>query len=344
MEGRGLRFERYEIEKELGEGGSGSVFLAKDIRLGRRVAVKVIKEAGAQFTEEIKILQRQGLFMLPVIYDAWREEDGRGIIIMEYVEGKSLKEYLSIEKHLSERRIYLWGIQLGEFLRTLHSLNPKVLYRDIKPENIIVTPDGKLRLVDVGAAVCTSDAQIKERKRIGTWGYASPEQWEGKEVDERTDIYGMGAVLRDMALGSCKGGKTVNCGNLLWETGIPERMEEIIRKCLEKEAGKRYATAEAFLEDWKEYRKAGGKKLWRLFLANLWKHAFLLAAALFLWQGIGEGAAKYGGNGAAGKWIVMMLLAAYGGMKLWEYGKRRRKEKWVQKKSVWLRGWEELFG
>ena len=146
-------FDRYEIKGILGEGGMGRVYLAGDMRLGRLVAIKVLEQVTEQFQEEVALLRRQNFMMLPAIYDAWVEEDGTGVIVMEYVEGQNLKEYLALHGQIPEKQVYQWGVQLGEFLKKLHSGNPKVLYRDLKPENIMVLPDKTLRLVDVGAAV-----------------------------------------------------------------------------------------------------------------------------------------------------------------------------------------------
>ncbi len=303
-------FERYEILKILGTGGTGKVYLAKDIRLGRHVAIKVLEKVTGQFHEEVQVLQKQGLSMLPVIYDAWIERDGKGIIIMEAVQGQDLREYLALHKQIPEKQVFDWGKQLGEFLQKLHGMNPKILYRDLKPENIIVRPDKSLRLVDVGAAVRTGENGFCQRMRIGTFGYASPEQWAGDVVDERTDIYSLGAVLQDLM------------------DGMPEGMAYVAGRCLKQDRNKRYSTAKAFLEAWKRYRWMGRWWFIRNAALKLLKYGMLLAAGHIIWERPEQLTA------------VFFCLCGYAVIKILERIYGRRKECWEQKKSVWCRGWE----
>ena len=317
-------FDRYEIKGILGEGGTGKVYLAKDLRLGRPVAVKVLKQVTEQFREEVALLQRQNFLMLPTVFDAWIEENKTGVIIMEYVEGQNLKEYLSLHRQISERQIYQWGLQLGECLKQLHSGNPKILYRDLKPENIMVQPDQTLRLVDVGAAVRlgTKDADIG--KRVGTFGYAAPEQWAGKAADERADIYGLGAVLCAMMEG---GGNLKNQAAFCVGRGrMPEGMALVVKRCLNREPEKRYATADAFLADWRRYKSIGRTKAFLRGLAVCLKYIFLYAAIYAL-----RGGKAYAAH-------VGCFLAGYLCLKAVEWTLRRNARQWEQKKSVWCRG------
>ncbi len=322
-------FERYEIKEILGEGGTGKVYLARDMRLGRPVAIKMLERVTEQFREEVALLQRQNFRMLPAVFDAWTEEDGAGIIVMEYVEGQNLKEYLSLHGQISEKQIYDWGLQLGEFLRQLHNRNPKVLYRDLKPENIMVQPDKSLRLVDVGAAVRLGEGNIYQKKRVGTFGYAAPEQWEGKAVDERADLYGLGAVLYAMMEGEEKLKNRAGAGSLTVEADrMPEGMLRAVRRCLRPERERRYATAEAFLADWKRYKNAGRAVALVRKAEFCLKYMFLYAAVYIIWRR--EESLMLGWH----------FLAGYLWLKAAEWIYRRQREGWEQKKSVWCRGFE----
>lgn len=335
-------FDRYAVTEMLGKGGTGRVYLAKDIRLGRMTALKILKKATEQFEEEVQVLQKQGLYMLPVIFDAWVEKDGSGIIVMEYVRGCNLKEYLTLHRQITEKQIYLWGLQLGEFLQRLHSMNPKILYRDLKPENIMVQPDGTLRLVDVGAAVRMDEEKALKGKRTGTYGYASPEQWEGDSVDERTDIYSLGSVLYDVMYAAAqtsakplfpadKTGISGRAGGsyVLELKGMPEGMVSVVRRCLRREKGKRYATAAAFSEAWKRYKWAGRRSFLRNMILKSAEYGMLLSAVYAAWRYSEEIS------------DVLTGLLGYAVLKIWENILKKKSEGWEQKKSVWCRGWEE---
>lgn len=318
-------FDRYEIKEILGEGGTGRVYLARDMRLGRPVAIKILERVTEQFEEEIALLQRQSFRMLPAVFDAWVEEDGEGVIVMEYVEGQNLKEYLALHRQIPERQVYDWGVQLGEFLDKLHSGNPKVLYRDLKPENIMVQPDKTLRFVDVGAAVRLGAERSFQRKRVGTPGYAAPEQWEGKSVDERADIYGLGAVLYAVMEGEDKLKDQVLSGNLAEKSGVPEGMRRAVRRCLRPEREKRYATARAFLTDWRQYKRAGRGGILMFRTEEILKIGFLYAAVYIIWY-------RPECLSLAGHFLIGYLW-----LKAAEWIYRVRNEKWEQKRSVWCR-------
>lgn len=319
-------FDRYEIKEILGAGGTGKVYLAKDIRLGRLVAVKILDRVTEQFKEEVGVLRKQNLQMLPAVYDAWTEENKTGVIIMEYVEGQNLKEYLALHEQISESQIYAWGLQLGTFLKKLHSENPKILYRDLKIENIMVQPDKTLRLVDVGAAVRLETEELCRNKRVGTFGYAAPEQWAGKAVDERTDIYGLGAVLYAVLEGEEKLRNLVISENIAEHGRGQREMMRVVRRCLKREREERYATAEAFLAEWRQYKNEGRRKVFLAKAEGVLRYGFLYGAVYVLW---------YREEFLA---LVWPFAAGYLLLKAVEWLRKRRNRKWEQKKSVWCRG------
>lgn len=343
-------FDRYEIKGILGEGGTGRVYLAKDIRLGRPVAIKILEQVTEQFHEEVAVLRKQSLFMFPTVYDAWTEENGTGVIVMEYVEGQTLKEYLTLHRQIPERQIYEWGLQLAEFLQALHSRNPKILYRDLKTENIMVQPDKSLRLVDVGAAVHVETGKISQGKRVGTYGYAAPEQWEGKAVDERADIYGLGAVLYAMIQGEENLKSLVTSKYIAGSGRAPMGMILVIRRCLCRDRGGRYATAKAFLADWKRYRRTDRAKAVIEGAAIVLKYAFLYASVNIIWYkcklslyiaadgGVTEFMRDLQEDRETHLAMLWRFLIGYLLLKAAEWIYQKHNEKWEQKKSVWCRG------
>ena len=163
-------------------------------------------------------------------------------------------------------------------------------------------------------------------KRVGTYGYASPEQWSGQMVDERTDIFSMGAVILDMFRGACEGIMGSDIRMIEQERYVPEGMKKIILKCLESDAEKRYASAEAFLKDWKSYKKAEQKSLIGFFFFYSVLISCLIYAAYVIWC-------------FPSKWKLWTLsISIYLGLKMGQTWYNSRKYSWVQVKSVWCRG------
>lgn len=345
-----IRFDRYEIKEMLGEGGTGRVYLAKDMRLGRPVAIKILEQVTGQFQEEVAVLREQNFGMLPAVYDAWTEENETGVIVMEYVEGQNLKEYLALHKQIPEKQIYDWGVQLGEFLKKLHSKNPKILYRDLKLENIMVQADKTLRLVDVGAAVRFDTARVYEKKRVGTFGYAAPEQWEGKTVDERADLYSLGAVLYAITAGEEKLKIRVEAKGIAEGGRVSPGMMRVIGRCLRRDRNSRYATAEAFLADWKRCLKTGRVEAVIRGAETVLKYVFLFAAVNIIWYN-GKLFIRITAEGGVTEFLYGMqesrsahfpllwhFLLGYLLLKAAEWVRRGEKEQWEQKKTVWCRG------
>lgn len=245
--------ERYEFLEKLGQGGNGSVYLVRDTCLNRKVALKMMPNAEIHFFhKEVEILKSEEIKLLPCIYDAWLMQDGTGIIVMEYVQGENLSSYLESHQGISEETLQKWCIALAEFLKHIHDKTPPVLYRDLKPENIMVRKNGELAVIDFGTAVCMEQESYKDGKRIGTKGFASPEQWMGKSIDRRSDIYSLGMVMK-----------------VLYENSLYRSLElgKIIEKCTRDLPEKRYMTIHGVLKDLKEYpykekRKLIKERLW----------------------------------------------------------------------------------
>jgi eukaryotic-like serine/threonine-protein kinase len=207
--------KRYQIERPIGQGGMGSVYLAEDLRLeGRKCAVKavridptlepqVIAELQRQFSQEASVLARLDHPNLPKVSDYFAE-DGTDYLVMDYVSGSNLKELMDEarrgDRFLTEVEVLGWARQLCDALEYMHNQNPPVLHRDIKPSNIRLAPSGLIKLVDFGLVkLMTTDGSqtITILQGRGTAAYTPLEQYgeDDSHTDLRTDIYAFGATL-----------------------------------------------------------------------------------------------------------------------------------------------------
>ena len=200
---------RYKIIGILGQGGMGIVYKALQIDLEphRMVAIKEMfdnfnnqgerKKAIEQFKIEASILFKLDHQSLPKVYDYF-EENNHHYLVMDYIDGMTLKQYINDNHSISEQIITDWTIQLLQVLNYLHNQNPKVIFRDLKPENIMIEKDGKLKLIDFGIAKLLSASNNQTGtiiQRTGSPGFAPIEQYGQGHSDERTDIYALGATM-----------------------------------------------------------------------------------------------------------------------------------------------------
>ncbi|MBO5474232.1 MAG: serine/threonine protein kinase [Lachnospiraceae bacterium] len=238
---------KYAIVKMLGQGGEGCVYLARDESLGRPVAIKrVWGDHEAAFLKE---LQHP---MLPVVYELLR--DNGCYLVMEYIEGISLHNYIRKNGMAKEEQAKLWAEQILAILQYLHTRKPPVIYRDLKPENLIVCPDGRLRLVDFGAACCRNYSGDGSRRMAVSAGYAAPEQFPraggGAYADERSDLFAFGRVLYYVLTGADPAYPpyarlpVTGYNPALWDG-----WERVLRKCMADHPAKRYQVAEEIRED-----------------------------------------------------------------------------------------------
>jgi len=202
----------YRVLEEIGAGGMGVLYRAHDERLDRDVAVKVLppgtltdETSRKRFRKEALLLSRLNHPNIETIHD-FDTQDGVDFLVMEYIPGVTLDEQLA-KGALSEKEIARLGIQLADGLSAAHEQG--VLHRDLKPGNLRVTPDGRLKILDFGLAkllhppseTAATESLSETQAGAGTLPYMAPEQLLGEKVDARTDIYGLGAVLYEMATG-----------------------------------------------------------------------------------------------------------------------------------------------
>ena len=241
---------KYELLEQIGEGGCSIVYLAWDRHIERHVAIKAQKDPKQDDSEnilrnEVELLKGLSHPMLPTVYDFFRED--RWYLVMEYIDGESLHDFINREGELSEKLSCEWAEQILGLLSYLHGHKPPIIYRDLKPENIIVCKDGSLKVVDFGAAFCVKYDYDSNRleKMAGTMGYAAPEQLlKGRlnnAADERSDIYNFGATLYHMLTGSIPPVQVRGCLSVRKvNPSLTQGIERIVRKCTATDPSMRY--------------------------------------------------------------------------------------------------------
>ncbi|NNE74573.1 MAG: serine/threonine protein kinase, partial [Acidimicrobiales bacterium] len=269
---------RYELHRQLAKGGMADVFLARDQLLDRPVAVKVLfpsfaRDAAfvARFRREAQAAANLSHPNIVNVFD-WGEEDDTYFIVMEYVEGRSLAEILRAEGPLHPDRAAEIATDVAAALSFAHRNG--LVHRDIKPGNVLVAPDGHVKVADFGIATAIAgpageaadDDLTRTGMVMGTATYFSPEQAQGKAVDPRSDLYSLGVVLYEMLVGQppFKGESPVAIA-YQHVTEVPKAPKEhkpdiaasisaITMKSLAKKRANRYPSAEDFRSDLRRYR------------------------------------------------------------------------------------------
>ncbi len=247
---------KYVLIKPIGEGGEGCVYLAKDCALNRFVAIKRVWNGSRAAEEQIK---REALFlqnlrhpMLPIVYDLlW---DGAWYLVMEYIEGISLHNYIEKNGMADEEQGRKWTEQLLDILQYLHTRRPPVIYQDLKPQNIMVCLNGSLRLVDFGAAFDRNYGGEGEHRKAVSIGYAAPEQMQRKGctayADERSDIYALGRIMYYIFTGADLARPPyTDLPITSYAPAINGDLEGVLRKCMEEKPAKRYQVVEEIRRD-----------------------------------------------------------------------------------------------
>ncbi len=267
----GTRFGPYEILSLIGAGGMGEVYRARDARLGREVAIKVLPATFSSDAERLRRFEQEaraaGLLNHPnitAVHDIGTE-DGAPYVVQELLEGETLREVLSGGR-LSPRKATDYAIQLARGLAAAHEKG--IVHRDLKPENIFVTRDGRVKILDFGLAkltgtegegshtnVPTKTAGTEAGVVLGTLGYMSPEQVRGKPADARSDIFAFGAILYEMLSGkrAFHGDSAADTMSAILREdppelsvtnqNVPAGLDRIIRHCLEKNPEQRFHSA-----------------------------------------------------------------------------------------------------
>lgn len=253
---------RYELMEEIGRGGMGIVYKAKDTLLDRVVAYKVLPQALVsnplhleKFLKEARISAGLNHPNIVTIFDTGREGDSY-YITMEFIEGKTIKEFLDAKKSFRVTDVLMLARQICRGLAYAH--NKKIVHRDIKPANIMVNRQGGIKIMDFGIAKVMEELTQEITSISGTPTYMSPEQIRGKDIDNQTDIYALGVMLFHLSTGRLpfvEGDQmyhhlhTAPPSPKEIDPSLPDGICRIILKCIEKDKTKRYRKAEEILAD-----------------------------------------------------------------------------------------------
>lgn len=260
--------ERYEIIDKVGTGGMADVYKAKDQKLNRFVAVKVMKREYSEDTTFVTKFRDEAQaaagFIHPNIVSVYDvgEEDGLYYIVMELVDGITLKRYIERKGKLTIRETTSIAVQVSMGIEAAH--NNQIIHRDIKPQNIIISREGKAKVTDFGIAKATTADSAKDNTVMGSVHYTSPEQARGAGSDSKTDIYSLGITIYEMLTGKLPfdGDTTVSIAlqhiqegvpsPKLLEPEIPQSLEAIVLKCTQRDPENRYQNMAELIEDLKK--------------------------------------------------------------------------------------------
>ena len=281
-----FRIEKYRIEGKIGKGGSGIVYKAQDERLGSLVAVKEFYAGNKYARKEVELLKKLKHPALPNILD-YVVAGEKEYLVMEYIEGVTLECYVKKFGPIGQKQALAWAGELARALHYLHGRGEPIIYRDMKPSNVMINDRGKAKLIDFGSAYFKYE-EGKEQICAGTYGYAAPEQFgrsAGAVVDERSDVYGLGATLHYMLTGSDPSHPPFLIQPLMfYNAALSPGLEKVIRKATEKEREKRYQSIAQMEEALKKQNGADKRRKWMYAIARVAYYLLLLTAGSIFWR------------------------------------------------------------
>jgi serine/threonine-protein kinase len=278
----------------IGHGGMSTVWLATDQTLGKQWAVKQIKLSSDpkerqlvvdSLVDEANLLKRLDHAAIPRIVDLI-DEEGTLFVVMDYVEGKTLAEILAERGPQSEDDVMGWALQLCDVLDYLHQREPAIVYRDMKPSNVMLKPDGTVRLIDFGIA-CEEGTVVSEGATLGSKGFAAPEQSAvGTALDRRADVYGLGATMYDLLTGEVPPTDHAPIPLRQKRPELSQAADTVVSKAMEKDPDDRYpgAAEMAYAIDYErendEHHRRSLVMRWHGFLGTCIAAAACLAVGL----------------------------------------------------------------
>lgn len=274
---------KYKILNVVGKGGMSVVYLAMNERANKQWAIKEVRKDGMQSFEVVKqnlvaetdLLKKLNHPHLPSIIDVI-DCDDTFLIIMDYIEGNPLSKALETSGAQNQDDVIEWAKQLCDVLGYLHSRKPPIIYRDMKPSNVMLKPDGNVMLIDFGTAREFKYSSVADTTCLGTQGYAAPEQFGGHgQTDARTDIYCLGATMYHLVTGHNPATPPYEMYPIRqWNPMLSSGLEEIILKCTQRNPEDRYQSCAELLYALDHYKDLDieNKKVqsfkWKTFLAS----------------------------------------------------------------------------
>lgn len=244
--------DKYEVLTPVDKGGMSVVYLVRDTHLNKNWALKEVRKDGQKDYEVVRqsliretdMLKKMSHPYLPRIVDII-DREGVFYVVMDFIEGQTLQKVLEKYGAQSEENVIEWAIQICEVLNYLHNCNPKIIYRDMKPGNIMLKPEGSIVVIDFGIAREFKENNVADTVCLGTIGYAAPEQYGNLgQTDARTDIYGLGATLYHLVTGKSPAEKPyVMVPIRQINPSLSKGLEEIILKCTQPDPEDRYQNA-----------------------------------------------------------------------------------------------------
>lgn len=247
---------KYQILKEIGRGGMSVVYLAMDTHLNKQWAVKEIRKRGSGKNDEIVVnsllaeanmMKRLDHPALPRIVDII--DNGVTIyVVMDYIEGESLDKILNEYGAQTEDKVIDWAMQIADALSYLHSQRPPIIYRDMKPANVMLKPEGNIKIIDFGIAREYKEQNLADTTVLGTKGYAPPEQYSG-QTDPRSDIYALGMTMHHLLTGVDPRNGEAYAPVRMWNPDVSEGLEIIIDRCVQPASENRYQNCADLIYD-----------------------------------------------------------------------------------------------
>lgn len=279
---------KYRILSKVGQGGMSTVYLAINEKANKPWAIKEVRKDGIQNFEVVKqsllietdLLKKLSHPNLPSIIDII-EQDENFLIVMDYIEGITLDKVVSVNGPQPQENVVSWAIQLCDVLQYLHTREPSVIYRDMKPSNVMLKYDGSVVLIDFGTAREYKERAIGDTTCLGTQGYAAPEQFGGKgQTDARTDIYCLGATMYHLLTGHNPSEPPYEMYPITyWDSSLSSGLEGIIQKCTQKNPADRYQSAQDLMYALQNYKDLELPMI-RRYKRTIGLFAFLLIMAI----------------------------------------------------------------
>ena len=274
---------KYKILNKIGQGGMSVVYLAMNERANKQWAIKEVRKDGVKDYDVVRqgliaerdILKRLNHPHLPSIIDVI-DRDDTFLIVMDYIEGKSLDHWLKKDGAQPQEKVVEWAKQICDVLGYLHSRKPPIIYRDLKPANVMLKPDGQIMIIDFGTAREFKETSIEDTSCLGTQGYAAPEQYGGHgQTDARTDIYTLGATMYHLLTGHNPSLPPYEMYPIRrWNPALSSGLEKIVLKCTQRNPNDRYQNCAELmyaLEHYGELDSAYRRKQsikWKSFVAS----------------------------------------------------------------------------